>query len=242
MSHADPITTSVLAPAHDLQPARLVLTSTPDSTVLDGVWWPRSDSLHREVPFLDVAVHDATHARIARLSYTVGTWEHEATKIWTPLGVVKVGWFITSLHPRDVDLSLTDNRRAVLRVIAPDTPAREGEACLRLAEEARTAPAPHDTSRGHGPDPDPGPADGSSAVHRVRMLVDPVERAQAANRLQRSFARGSVEAARLRQEALRAAREDLTAEQLAAALRLPVARVHALLTSTDAGADRPWGP
>ena len=241
MRHADRLTTPILEPAAELQPARLVLTSTPGSTVLDGVWWPRSTSLHREVPFLDVAVHDATHARIARLSYTVGAWDDEATRLWTPLGLVKVGWFITSSHPRDVDLTLTDNRRAVLRVLPPETSARAGRACLRLAEEASTA-VERQTTTGHArPDPDPGPEDGSTAVGRVRLLVDPVERALAANRLQRSFGRGAGEAGRLRQQALRAAREDLTAEQLAAALELPVSRVHALLASTDAGADRPWG-
>ena len=238
MRHTDPVTSPILHPAGDLQPARLVLTSVPGSAVLDGVWWPRTPSLHREVPFLDVAVHEATHARIARLSYTVGTWEQEATKLWTPLGMVKVGWFITSLHPRDVDLTLTDNRRVVLRVIASDTPVREGQACLQLAEEARATLPDHE---GHDQDAVPGPEDGSTAVARLRLLVDPVERALAANRLQRSFEHGATDAGRLRQEALRAAREDLTAEQLAAALRLPVARVHSLLASADAGADRPWG-
>ena len=88
MSHVEP--TVSLEPAADLQPARLVLTSTPGSAVLDGVWWPHTWSLHREVPFLDVAIHDATHARIARLSYTVGSNAKDATKIWTPLGMVKV--------------------------------------------------------------------------------------------------------------------------------------------------------
>ena len=127
MNHVDPITTAMLEPAAELQPARLVLTSTSGGTDLDGVWWPHSDSLHREVPFLDVAVHDATRARIARLSYTVGTWDEEATLIWTPLGLVKVGWFITSVYPRDVDLVLTDGRHAMLRVIAASTPTREGD-------------------------------------------------------------------------------------------------------------------
>ena len=158
MNHVDPITTAMLEPAAELQPARLVLTTTSGSTDLDGVWWPRSDSLHREVPFLDVAVHDATRARIARLSYTVGTWDEEATVIWTPLGLVKVGWFITSRYPRDVDLVLTDGRHAMLRVIAASTPAREGTACLRLAEESQAATAPPlgrtDAAELSDPDPD----------------------------------------------------------------------------------------
>jgi len=138
VSHTDPI----LQPATDLQPARLVLTSTPGSPVLDGVWWPRSDSLHREVPFLDVAVQDATRARIGRLSYTVGAWDDDATRIWTPLGVVRVGWFIASAHPRDIGLTLTDTRSVLLRVIAPSTSQREGRACLRLAEESQDSSAP----------------------------------------------------------------------------------------------------
>jgi hypothetical protein len=142
MSHVDPKAQIALEPAADLQPARLVLTSTPGSAVLDGVWWPRTWSLHREVPFLDVAVHDATHARIGRLSYTVGSWDEDATRIWTPLGVVTVGWFITSRHPSDVDLTLTDDRRVVLHVIAPSTAAREANARLQLAEESRVLSAP----------------------------------------------------------------------------------------------------
>ena len=89
-------------------------------------------------------------------------------------------------------------------------------------------------------DPAPGPQDGSTAVARLRLLVDPLERALAANRLQRSFALGAAEAGRLRQGALRAAREDLSPEQLAGALKVPVARVHVLLASADAGADQPW--
>jgi Family of unknown function (DUF5994) len=119
-----------------------VLESSPNSTVLDGVWWPHTWSLQREVPFLDVAIHDATHARIARLSYTVGSWDEDTTKIWTPLGMVKVGWFITSLHPSDVDLSLTDNRRVVLHVIAPSTSARDAQARLNTAEDSRSRNAP----------------------------------------------------------------------------------------------------
>ena len=241
MSHLDPTPTPLLDQPGELQPTRLVLTSTPGSTVLEGVWWPRSDSLHREVPFLDLAVHAAARARIARLSYTVGAWDDDATRIWTPLGMVKVGWFITSLHPRDVTLGLTDHRRVVLHVISSETPAAQGEASLRQAEESRTAVAHHAGPQDCGPDPAPGPEDGSRAVRRVGLLVDPVERALAANRLQRSFERGAAEAARMRQEALRAAREDLSADQLADALRVPVSRVHALLASADPAGDEPWG-
>ncbi len=200
MSHVDPTVT--VQPAADLQPARLVLTSTPGGTVLDGVWWPHSWSLHREVPFLDVAVHDATQARIARLAYTVGTWDEDATKIWTPLGMVKVGWFTTSAHPTDVDLSLTDNRRVVLHVIAPSTSAREAHARLQIAEDSRAQGAPPMVV----PDADPDLADGSASIRRVRMIADPAARAEAAGRLEASFARGVTEAARLRREAMAATR------------------------------------
>ncbi len=197
MSHVEPSTHVTLEPAADLQPARLVLTSTPGSTVLDGVWWPHSWSLHREVPFLDVAIHDATRARIARLSYTVGSWDEDATKIWTPLGMVKVGWFITSMHPSDVDLSLTDNRRVVLRVIAPSTSVREANARLQRAEASR----PHSEPSVVHADGAPDLADGSASIHRVRMIADPAARAEAAGRLEASFARGASEAARVRREA-----------------------------------------
>lgn len=202
MSHVDRTAQVTLEPATDLQPSRLVLTSTPGSTVLDGVWWPHSWSLHREVPFLDVAIQDATHARIARLSYTVGSWDEDATKIWTPLGMVKVGWFITSLHPSDVDLSLTDNRRVVLRVIAPSTSAPEANARLQLAEESRTQSELSMKRTGAAPDL----ADGSASIRRVQMIADPAARAEAAGRLEASFARGATEAARLRREATAATR------------------------------------
>ena len=194
MSRVDPI----CQPAADLQPARLVLSSTRGSTDLDGVWWPRTDSLHREVPFLDVAVHDSTRARIARLSYTVGAWDTEATRILTPLGVVDVGWFITSLHARDVELCLTDDRRVVVRVIAPSTPSRLAQAALRLAEEARVAIAWAGSPTLDDADRD----DESASIRQVRLIEDPVERAAAAGRLEASFLRWSAQAAQVRREAL----------------------------------------
>jgi hypothetical protein len=132
----------------------------------------------------------------------VGAWDEDATQVWTPLGLVKVGWFITSLHPRDVDLRLDDNRRIVLRVISAGTSTREGEACLRLAQEARVGsvtPTPRLVA-------EPGITDGSAALRRVRMIADPVERADAAGRLERSFGRGASEAARMREDALRGPR------------------------------------
>lgn len=99
--------------------ARLSLNPDRGKGDSDGTWWPGTTNLQTELPALDVAVHQLTGSRIARIAYTYGQWEPAPRKQWTPLGMIKLGWFTHSTHPENIDLSLADYTRLVLTVIAP---------------------------------------------------------------------------------------------------------------------------
>ena len=107
--------------AEGQQSARLILDPDRGKGPSDGTWWPRTTSLQTELPALDLAVQQLTGSRIARIAYTQRLWQPAPRKLWTSLGMTKLGWFTHSAHPENVDLSLADYSHLVLTVIAPAT-------------------------------------------------------------------------------------------------------------------------
>jgi hypothetical protein len=101
--------------------ARLILDPDRGKGPTDGTWWPRTTSLQNELPALDLAVHQLTGSRIARIAYTQRLWQPAPRKQRTSLGMTKLGWFTHSAHPENIDLSLADYSHLVLTVIAPAT-------------------------------------------------------------------------------------------------------------------------
>ncbi len=110
--------------------SRVTLVLEPGGMTIDGVWWPRSDSLVEELPALDVAVADTLGAGIARFSYVLGSWSDRPRRVRADRHLIKLGWFSHGATPDNVDLSLDDYRRVVLKVIPPETPRAEAEAFL----------------------------------------------------------------------------------------------------------------
>lgn len=115
-------------------PSRLVLSSEPGVHASDGVWWPRSTDLRVELPLLDVAVHERTRARIARLGYERDRWDVAPRKVRSPIGITHIGWFERSAHPDRVLLSLSSYGRLVLTVVAPDTDEATARGLLAAAQ------------------------------------------------------------------------------------------------------------
>ncbi|XAS74961.1 DUF5994 family protein [Dermatophilaceae bacterium Sec6.4] len=106
----------------DTEPAaRLNLSRDPQTGVSDGAWWPRSSSLQAELPSLDLAVHALIGSRVARVAYTLGLWSPAPHKLWTSLGITKLGWFHDGRGTGAIDLQLSDGTTLVLTVIPPDT-------------------------------------------------------------------------------------------------------------------------
>lgn len=120
--------------------ARLSLKRDRGKGPSDGTWWPRTTNLQTELPALDLAVHQLTGSRIARIAYTHGQWQPGPGKARTPLGVTKIGWFTHSAHPENIDLSLADYTHLVLTVIPPTTPITAN-------------PTPHDHATPANPSP-----------------------------------------------------------------------------------------
>lgn len=117
-------------PYATMQRSRVAVVLEPGGMTVDGAWWPRSDSLVRELPALDVAIADTLGAGISRFSYVLGNWSDRPRRIRTATHLIKFGWFSHGASPDDVELSLRDSRRVVLKVIPPHTPAAEAEAFL----------------------------------------------------------------------------------------------------------------
>lgn len=201
--------------------SRVTLGLEPGGMSVDGVWWPRSDSLVRELPALDVAIAAALDAAIARFSYVLGGWSDRPRRVRADGHLIKIGWFSHGAIPDTVELSLSDYRRVVLRVLAPDTPPGEAEAVMNSATvltswpRRRPSGAPVSIAgRAHGedpqgaglPTPDPGAPDPvRPEVPAVRALLDglaliedPSERESAARQLEWRATEWALAAGRIR--------------------------------------------
>lgn len=165
--------------------ARVALARRPGELVIDGVWWPRTDSLEDELPALDRAVTQVIGADIARFSYTLGTWTDRPRKVQSDRHLIKLGWFTHGGLPDTVDLSLNDYRRVVLTVVPPATPSADAEKLL--AAVSLLGPSP-DEPTAVAPGAAPGESLGSEHVavvlSRIRAITDPVDRLRAARDLE----------------------------------------------------------
>ncbi|MEW1952958.1 DUF5994 family protein [Terrabacter sp. NPDC080008] len=113
--------------------SRIALSPRQGVEAADGVWWPRTSELRLEVPPLDVAIHDLTRARIARVAYERNRWNDAPNRLRTPLGVTHLGWFEHSRYPDHVMLSLGSYQQLVLVVVPPDT---DGDIARSMLESA----------------------------------------------------------------------------------------------------------
>lgn len=100
-------------------PARLSLTPAPGG--LDGVWWPRSRALSRELPPLTAAL-DSPWGRVARVAVNPAHWP--VIPSWVSLAgrAVWVDWSTEEQDPHRLTLFFADGRRDVL-VVPPEAGA-----------------------------------------------------------------------------------------------------------------------
>lgn len=139
MDGSDP---AVADEARDVVRSRVALVLEPGGMTIDGVWWPRSESLAGELPALDAALAQLLGVGIARFSYVLGSWSDRPRRVRAGGHLIKLGWFSHGAAPDHVDLSLEDYRRLVLKVIPPDTAPGEAEAFINGATVMTSRPGP----------------------------------------------------------------------------------------------------
>ncbi|WP_308437390.1 DUF5994 family protein [Streptomyces thermodiastaticus] len=152
------------------QPARLSLTPAPGG--LDGMWWPRSRALTRELPTLTAAL-SAHWGRITGVTVHPAHWPVVPHWVSVAGRTVQVSCSTEVQDPHRLTVSLPDGRRDVL-VIPPETGADaaahlmagdDGDAAARKEAadriDARTREEAWETDGGAGRAVVPDPA------HRV---------------------------------------------------------------------------
>lgn len=204
--------------------SRVALVLEPGGMSVDGVWWPRSDSLVRELPALDLAIAASLDAGIARFSYVLGAWSDSPRRVRSGSHLIKIGWFSHGAAPDNVDLSLDDYRRVVLKVIPPDTPPGEARSMIDGAtvltswpdtrpwgvaaptdgrpddeDPARTERTPHDSDDPHAFRPE-FPAV-RALLDDLALIEDPQARESAARRLEWRATEWALAAGRIRWDA-----------------------------------------
>ncbi|MEU3524758.1 DUF5994 family protein [Streptomyces sp. NPDC038707] len=117
------------------QPARLSLTPAPGG--LDGMWWPRSRALTRELPALTAALVEQW-GRITGVTVHPAYWPVIPRWVSVAGRTVQVDWSTETQDPHRLTLSLRDGRRDVL-VIPPET--RAEAAAQLMAGDGTEAPA-----------------------------------------------------------------------------------------------------
>jgi hypothetical protein len=90
------------------------------SGLLDGAWWPYSDDLEYELPFL-VAALDRDWGRITRITVNPAHWQPLPHEVRVRGHVVKVGWFVTEQDPHKLLLLSYGIGRLDLLVVPPGT-------------------------------------------------------------------------------------------------------------------------
>jgi hypothetical protein len=114
-----PVTIDRTTSSRPAPPVRLSLTPGPGG--LDGMWWPRSRALTRELPPLTAALGDLW-GRITGITLNPVHWP--AIPRWVSVAghTVHVGWSTEEQDPHRLTLFSADGRRDVL-VIPPETGA-----------------------------------------------------------------------------------------------------------------------
>ncbi|MFD8918347.1 DUF5994 family protein [Streptomyces sp. NPDC059569] len=127
-------TTELPAPSGDrVQSARLTLAPGAHGTgAFDGVWWPRSRDLARELPALAVAM-DLPWGRITNVLVNPTHWAAVPRKVQLPDRMLHVGWFAEQ-DPHKLILRSYSTGRWDLLVIPPETsPAMAARLMARAA-------------------------------------------------------------------------------------------------------------
>jgi hypothetical protein len=133
------------------------------SGLLDGAWWPYSDDLEHELPFL-VAALDRDWGRITRITVNPLHWRPLPHTVHVNGRVVKVGWFTGEQDPHKILLLSYGVGRLDLLTIPPRT-SQAAAARLMAAATAptgtRTASAliAENSRADTGEDPDSPPED-----------------------------------------------------------------------------------
>ncbi|WP_150133437.1 DUF5994 family protein [Streptomyces hyaluromycini] len=97
------------------------LSLTPGPGGLDGMWWPRSRALTRELPLLTAALGDLW-GRITGVTLNPAYWPVMPHRVSVAGRTVDVGWSTEEQDPHRLTLFFADGRRDVL-VIPPETGA-----------------------------------------------------------------------------------------------------------------------
>ncbi|CAL9452524.1 hypothetical protein SUDANB106_02496 [Streptomyces sp. enrichment culture] len=104
-------------------PARLVLTAIrvlPGLPGVDGVWWPRSRDLSRELPALTDKLDDGW-GRVTRATVDPTGWPVVPRGVRVAGRTVRVGWFLDERHPYELILLSHAAGRCELLVVPPET-------------------------------------------------------------------------------------------------------------------------
>nr|WP_051753944.1 DUF5994 family protein [Streptomyces achromogenes] len=129
-------------------PARLSLTPAPGG--LDGVWWPRSRDLTRELPFLTAALGALWGCRVTDVTVNPAHWPVLPHRVSDSGRTVRVSWSTEEQDPHRLTLFSADGRRDLL-VIPPETGA---DAAARLMAgdgiDARAQESPADRADARG--------------------------------------------------------------------------------------------
>jgi hypothetical protein len=99
------------------EPRLQLKPSRPESTFLDGAWWPRSTQLAIELPVLVEALSDRL-GEVAVVGYHRNAWTQTPTQMQVADATVQLQGF-TSDEPASVILIGCDGRRVTLLVISP---------------------------------------------------------------------------------------------------------------------------
>ncbi|MFI0503779.1 DUF5994 family protein [Streptomyces albogriseolus] len=100
-------------------PARLSLTPAPGG--LDGVWWPRSRALSRELPPLTAAL-DSAWGRVTGVAVNPAHWPVVPSRVSLAGRAVWVDWSTEEQDPHRLTLFFAGGRRDVL-VVPPEAGA-----------------------------------------------------------------------------------------------------------------------
>ena len=99
------------------EPRLQLKPNRPESTYLDGAWWPRSTQLAIELPVLVEALSDRL-GKVAVVGYHRNAWTQTPPQMQVAGATVQLQGF-TSDEPASVILIGRDGRRVTLLVISP---------------------------------------------------------------------------------------------------------------------------
>ncbi|HZG03137.1 MAG TPA: DUF5994 family protein [Streptomyces sp.] len=116
---------------------------------MDGVWWPRSRDLFRELPAL-TDVLDDRWGRVTRVTVNPACWPVIPRTVPVTGRTVTVGRFMGEQHPHELVLLSHTAGRWDLLVIPPETTGAEAAAWLLSAGAAPGSPLTADRLMAYG--------------------------------------------------------------------------------------------